>query len=181
MTDELTGLYNQRHLEMTLSREIERSRRYDQHVAMIIVDVDGFKEINDTYGHMQGDLVLREVGRILHNSARELDECARYGGDELVVALPQTDVSGAFYFAERVRREIEQPRVTLPSGKGSLSTTVSIGVAAGSGEKLSREWLFAAADAALYAAKRGGRNRTMQAQPGASDPIDDESAKPLVS
>jgi diguanylate cyclase (GGDEF)-like protein len=113
---------------------------------------------------MQGDLVLREVARVLRESSREIDEPARYGGEEMAVALPGTDLEGAYQFAERVRRRIEALELPILDGGGTLRVTASFGAAAtpGSSEP-DKEALVAAADAALYQAKRSGKNRTVKA------------------
>src|SRR4051812_2212604 len=102
VTDELTGLFNHRRFQEVMSVAVERARRYGQERGPIRLDIDNFKQVNDTYGHLQGDLVLREVARVLRQSSREIDEPARYGGEEMAVALPQTDLEGAYQFAERV-------------------------------------------------------------------------------
>jgi diguanylate cyclase (GGDEF)-like protein len=165
VTDELTGLFNHRRFQEVMAAEVERARRYDQEMGLIMLDIDNFKRVNDTYGHMQGDMVLREVARVLRQSAREIDEPARYGGEEMAVALPQTDLEGAFRFAERVRQRIEALDLPLLDGDGVLKVTASFGAAslsaAANGDK---EGLVAAADAALYRAKRSGKNRTVKAE-----------------
>ena len=99
-------------------------------MGLIMLDIDNFKRVNDTYGHMQGDLVLREVARVLRESSREIDEPARYGGEEMAVALPGTDLDGAFNFAERVRHAIEALELPLIEGGGTLRVTASFGAAA---------------------------------------------------
>ena len=104
VTDELTGLFNHRRFQEVMPVEVERARRYGQALGLIMLDIDDFKHVNDSYGHLQGDQVLREVARVLRESSREIDEPARYGGEEMAVALPQTDLEGAYLFAERVRR-----------------------------------------------------------------------------
>ena len=164
VTDELTGLFNHRRFQEVIAVEVERARRYGQEMGLIMLDIDNFKQVNDTYGHLQGDMVLGEVARVLRQSSREIDEPARYGGEEMAVALPQTDLEGAYQFAERVRRRIEALELPLLTGKGALKVTASFGVAslvsAGTADK---DALVAAADGALYEAKRAGKNRTVRA------------------
>jgi diguanylate cyclase (GGDEF)-like protein len=164
VTDELTGLSNNRGFHQLIAKEATRAKRFDHVLSLIMLDIDNFKQINDTYGHLQGDMVLREVARVLRQSSREIDEPARYGGEEMAVALPQTDLEGAYQFAERVRRRIEALDLPVPGGNGSVRVTASFGVAslatAGSADK---DHLVAAADAALYEAKRAGKNRTVRA------------------
>jgi diguanylate cyclase (GGDEF)-like protein len=164
VTDELTGLFNHRRFQEVMTAEVERARRYGHELGLIMLDIDNFKQVNDTYGHLQGDLVLREVAHVLRQSSREIDEPARYGGEEMAVALPQTDLEGAYQFAERVRRRIEALELPLPDGDGVLRVTASFGaaslVAAGGVDK---DALVAAADAALYHAKGAGKNRTERA------------------
>jgi diguanylate cyclase (GGDEF)-like protein len=165
VTDELTGLFNHRRFQEVMAAEVERARRYDQEMGLIMLDIDNFKRVNDTYGHLQGDMVLREVARVLRQSAREIDEPARYGGEEMAVALPQTDLEGAFRFAERVRRRIEALDLPLLDGDGVLKVTASFGAASlASTHNGDKEGLVAAADAALYRAKRSGKNRTVKAE-----------------
>jgi diguanylate cyclase (GGDEF)-like protein len=164
VTDELTGLFNHRRFQEVISAEVERARRYGHELGLIMLDIDNFKDVNDTYGHLEGDMVLREVARVLRQSSREIDEPARYGGEEMAVALPQTDLEGAYQFAERVRGRIEALTLPLPNGRGDLRVTASFGVASlaavGGADK---DALVAAADRALYEAKRAGKNRTERA------------------
>jgi diguanylate cyclase (GGDEF)-like protein len=165
VTDELTGLFNVRHFQESLDNEIERSRRFQSSVGLAMLDIDDFKRVNDTYGHQQGDLVLLEVARCLRALSRDIDEPARYGGEELAVILPQTDLGGAELLAERMRSAIEAINIKRLDGRGTLSVTASFGVASlpqSAGDKGS---LIAAADAALYRAKRGGKNRVERAEP----------------
>ena len=131
----------------------------------MLLDIDNFKSVNDTYGHQQGDLVLREVARVLRESSREIDEPARYGGEEMAVALPQTDLDGAYNFAERVRRRIEALELPLLDGDGTLRVTASFGAASLRNSGDGKDALVAAADAALYRAKGAGRDRVMVASP----------------
>ena len=145
--------------------QVERARRFQQPLGLVLLDIDDFKRVNDTYGHQQGDLVLREVARVLRESSREIDEPARYGGEEMAVALPQTGLQGAYEFAERVRRRIEDLELPLLDGSGTLRVTASFGAAAlPRSADIDKDALVAAADAALYAAKRTGKNRTVKAE-----------------
>jgi diguanylate cyclase (GGDEF)-like protein len=165
VTDELTGLFNHRRFQEVMAVEVERARRFGQEMGLIMLDIDNFKRVNDTYGHMQGDLVLREVAQVLRDSAREIDEPARYGGEEMTVALPQTDLDGAYRFAERVRRRIEGLELPLLEGDGTLRVTASVGAASlATAPGQDADSLVAAADAALYRAKRSGKNRTVKAE-----------------
>jgi len=166
VTDELTGLFNHRRFQEVMFQEVERAKRFGNEMGLIMLDIDNFKRVNDTYGHMQGDLVLREVARVLRESSREIDEPARYGGEEMAVALPGTDLDGAFNFAERVRHSIETLELPLIEGGGTLRVTASFGAAAFQGDDgaADKDSLVASADAALYRAKRSGKNRTVRAE-----------------
>jgi diguanylate cyclase (GGDEF)-like protein len=165
VTDELTGLFNHRRFQEVMAVEVERTRRFGQELGLIMLDIDNFKRVNDTYGHLQGDMVLREVARVLRESSREIDEPARYGGEEMAVALPQTGLQGAFEFAERVRHRIEALHLPLLEGEGTLKVTASFGAASlPHSAKIDKDALVAAADAALYRAKRSGKNRTVKAE-----------------
>jgi diguanylate cyclase (GGDEF)-like protein len=161
VTDELTGLSNHGRFQQVIAAEAAAARRFDQPLGLVMLDVDDFKRVNDTYGHQQGDLVLRAVARILRACSREVDEPARYGGEELAVALQQTDLDGAEAIGERVRTAVAALAVPRLDGRGTLRVTVSCGVAASADGDPSA--LVAAADAALYAAKRAGKNRTVRA------------------
>jgi diguanylate cyclase (GGDEF)-like protein len=165
LTDELTGLYNLRHFHDTLDAELERQRRFGTEVGLMMLDIDDFKKVNDTYGHQQGDLVLIEVGRALRNLSRDIDEPARYGGEEMAVILPQTDIAGAELLAERMRTAVEELRIDRLDGDGQLSVTASFGVASMPYNAQDKAALIAEADAALYRAKRAGKNRVARAEP----------------
>jgi diguanylate cyclase (GGDEF)-like protein len=170
VTDELTGLFNLRHFHDTLDGEIERSRRFGTEVGLMLLDIDDFKRVNDTYGHQQGDLVLIEVGRVLRTLSRDIDEPARYGGEEMAVVLPQTDVAGAELLAERMRAAVAGIEIDRLDGGGRLKVTASFGVASLPSNARDKDSLIAEADAALYRAKRAGKN-----QVGRSEPVTAES------
>ncbi len=158
-TDPLTLLLNRRALIDKLTTEIDRARRYDSVVTLLMIDIDHFKPVNDTHGHLVGDEVLREVGAILQHAARTVDIVARYGGEEFVVALPETARDGAVTFAERIRELIAAHQFAVADG-GTLRISASIGVAVFPAPFVeTTEDLFARADEALYRAKAEGRNR----------------------
>jgi len=157
-TDPLTQLLNRRALLAQLGTEVERTRRYNAPLSILMIDVDEFKDVNDTYGHLAGDQVLVEVALLLARTARSVDSVARYGGDEFVIAVPETGEVGAIAFAERLRDKIQAHPFDI--GKGEpLQLTVSIGVADFPEAKVeTAEDLLDCADRALYRAKAGGRN-----------------------
>ena len=157
--DALTGLANRRALEEILAAEISRAQRFAHQLAVVLLDLDRFKEINDSFGHAAGDGMLRAVSRLLTSLARQGDTVARWGGEEFVVVLPETDLAGARRFAERLRRTIEAHAVS------DMTTSASCGVATMLPED-SVEELLGAADQALYRAKSNGRNRTESAVRG---------------
>jgi diguanylate cyclase (GGDEF)-like protein len=159
ITDELTGLANVRKFHGSLRNELERARRFESPLGLVMLDIDNFKRVNDTYGHQQGDVVLASVAGALRDLSRDIDEPARYGGEEMAVILPQTDAEGAAQLAERMREAVEELRVPRVDGEGHLVVTASFGVAAIPYSASDKEALIAAADAALYRAKRGGKNR----------------------
>jgi len=161
ITDVLTGLYNRRRFHDVLSTEYERAKRYAVPFSLVMLDIDYFKKVNDTYGHSVGDVVLREVATILKNSIREIDTAARYGGEEFVVVLPNTEKENAQIFAERIRQAIERHAF---SGVNK-NITVSIGIGGMPDAKVEDEdKLIRCADFALYRAKQSGRNRTVMAE-----------------
>lgn len=167
VTDELTGLANHGRFQELLNAEIDQVRRYHHPIGLIMLDIDDFKAVNDTYGHPQGDAVLRHVARVLQENSRDADSPARYGGEELSLILPHTDLEGAHAIAERIRSAVEGLRVARTDGQGVLRITASLGVAASTdGDK---DALIADADGALYDAKRSGKNRTISAGARAAD------------
>jgi diguanylate cyclase (GGDEF)-like protein len=160
-TDDLTGLANHRRFQETLSEETSRARRVGRPVGLVMFDVDNFKSVNDVHGHQQGDAVLKAVAKAVAGSARSTDKPARYGGEELAVVLPDTDLDGAVVAAEAMRRAVESLVIPLPGGS-SLKVSVSAGVSAMRPEFHDPGQLVAAADEALYEAKRQGKNRTVR-------------------
>jgi len=157
--DALTGCMNRRAFTERLERELDRVRRYDVSLSVMMIDIDRFKDINDSLGHIVGDRVLRLLGELLRDEVRSVDLAARYGGEEFVIVLPDTDLEGAVVFAERLRKRVEEKNFTETGDP--LRITVSIGVAAASVEAAitEPESLIAKADEALYRAKNDGRNR----------------------
>ncbi len=159
-TDPLTQLLNRRALAERITAEMERALRYDSSLSLLMVDLDHFKRINDTYGHLTGDDVLRDFALLLSRTIRTTDVVARYGGEEFLVLLPEADEAGAEHFAERIRMAVEQHEFGARVGEPSLRLTASIGVATFPAARIETvEDLFARADAALYRAKADGRNR----------------------
>jgi diguanylate cyclase (GGDEF)-like protein len=161
-TDELTGLYNRRWFDETLRRELFRAERKRAALAVVMIDLDHFKRMNDTYGHEAGDLVLRAVGQCLRDGVRRSDVACRYGGEELVLVLPECDGAAAVRCAETIRTAIaalalQQGDVLLPA------VTASFGVAVWPAHGDDAATLLQAADRALYTAKHAGRNRVCMA------------------
>lgn len=161
--DGLTGLYVRRYFEIRLQEEILRVRRYGQELSLMMLDIDFFKKINDTYGHQQGDKVLAGIGELLLQSVRhDIDLPCRYGGEEFVVILPNTPLDGAYILAERIRARCAEMAFTTVQGT-LLQATLSIGLAEmNQANALSREALIERADAMLYQAKHEGRNRVVK-------------------
>ncbi len=158
ITDGLTKLHNHRHLQDELSRAFEESARYQRPLSFVIVDLDFFKKVNDTYGHAVGDEVLKAISKIFQEAIRSTDLAARYGGEEFALMLPETILDDALIFAEQIRRAIELTPVS--SQAGPISATVSIGVATVPNPRIhSAKELIVAADKALYRAKKNGRNQ----------------------
>jgi two-component system, cell cycle response regulator len=157
--DDLTGLYNMRSIYTKLENEISRARRNKTAVAVIMMDMDNFKRVNDSHDHLFGSFVLSEVGKIIRNNIRGVDFGARYGGDEYLIALSDTTAEGASLFAERIRKIIMAS--VFEKDRDSMKLTASLGVAVHESHMtpLSARDLVRAADRALYEAKRGGRNK----------------------
>jgi diguanylate cyclase (GGDEF)-like protein len=153
--DGLTGIFNRRYFELRMAEEIERARRYDSGMGVIMIDIDQFKHLNDEFGHLLGDEVLRQVSSILHQQLRKIDVVCRYGGEEFAILLSQTSLEHSLAVAEKLRRMVESwqfPGVPRP-------VTISAGTANYPDHGTTRDDLMKAADAGLYAAKQSGRNR----------------------
>jgi len=163
LTDDLTGLANRRAFDVTFANRVRDLNRLGGTLGLVLLDLDNFKSINDTYGHPQGDYVLREFARVLHETSREIDHPARYGGEEFALLLPGTDLQGAFEVSERVRRGIEALNIALLDGSGRMRVTVSCGVGAMPETAGEAGPLVKAVDAALYEAKRSGKNKSVRA------------------
>lgn len=158
VTDELTGLYNLRYLQLRLDSELERFGRYKTRLACILLDIDDFKRVNDTHGHLTGNRAIVAVSDVLKTMARRTDVVGRYGGEEFLVICPSTTVEGAAVLAERIRVGVEEIEIELETG-GVLRMTLSGGVSAIPYAEPKVESMLGMADAGLYVAKRGGKNR----------------------
>ena len=157
-TDRMTKLFSHHYFQQNLEDEIARAHRYGTTLSLIMFDIDHFKKFNDTYGHLQGDLIIKEIAKILRASVRTIDFTARYGGEEFAVILPEVNLKGAVVVAERIRRTIEAH--SFSGEEGPLFVTVSIGVAEFKPARMrSASQLIADADKALYQSKEMGRNR----------------------
>jgi len=162
--DGLTQIHNRRYFLEFLDRELVRSARSGTPLSLVVFDVDLFKSLNDNYGHLFGDRVLKHIARLAQPLVRREQLIARYGGDEFAVVLTDTDVDGGFQFAERLREAVEQTIITGPENE-PVSTTLSLGIAQLGADPLEPDEFIALADQALYEAKRGGRNRAVAARP----------------
>ncbi|MDE2184422.1 MAG: PleD family two-component system response regulator [Alphaproteobacteria bacterium] len=160
ITDQLTGLHNRRYMSRHLDNLLLQSSKSGKPVAFVIMDIDFFKLVNDTHGHDVGDEVLREFSRRIAANVRGIDLACRYGGEEFVVVMPDTDVAYAYAVAERLRRSIETTPIDISRPPDKLNITISIGIA-GSGAQDTADALLHRADQALYRAKKSGRNRVV--------------------
>lgn len=156
--DGLTGLYNHTYFFQQIDWEVRRYARYGVAVSLMLIDIDNFKEVNDTYGHQEGDRILASMGRRLILAARDADICCRYGGEEFAVILPLTDIQEAGVIANRIKSEMVE---RLPDGR---TVTVSIGVASCGKVTQTFQYLVEKADAALYRVKRSGKDRVEMAE-----------------
>ncbi len=162
-TDSLTGLANRRRFRSLAHRELRRSERYGQRASILFMDLDDFKEVNDRWGHHCGDLVLREVARVLRGSLREVDMASRYGGEEFALLLPETGKGGAVTVAERIRARVSERFATIEVDGRALPLTLSAGIAEFPTDAPTLDGLLRRADEALYAAKSGGKNQVVAA------------------
>ncbi len=161
ITDQLTGLHNRRYMARHLDNLIASSKRSGKPLAFVIMDIDFFKSVNDTYGHDIGDEVLKEFASRIAANVRGIDLACRYGGEEFVVVMPDTDVNFAYTVSERLRQQIEITPIGISRAPSELNITISIGIAKTEGEGDDAEALLHRADQALYRAKRSGRNRVI--------------------
>lgn len=163
VTDPLTGLFNVRHFRKSLEHELERTRRTGMTTALVMVDLDHFKSVNDTWGHEAGNLVLQTVAQLLQDQTRKLDICCRYGGEEFAVILPSTELMLARQVAERCLNALRNTLIPLEST--DLQVTASIGVAVADNSSQTSDRLIEDADECMYDAKKGGRNQVVSKRP----------------
>jgi two-component system cell cycle response regulator len=161
ITDQLTGLYNRRYMGRHLETLLASARKNGRPLAFVIMDIDFFKQVNDTHGHAIGDEVLKEFADRINANVRGIDLACRYGGEEFVVAMPDTEMTFAVSVSERLRHSIETTPVSISKPPHQLSITISIGIARYEGENDTVEALLHRADQALYRAKRTGRNKVV--------------------
>ncbi len=172
ITDPLTQVYNRCYLDRHLEEEVARSKRYSLDLSILMLDIDHFKRINDTYGHHAGDVALSTLSSLIKTALREMDVVARYGGEEFLVICVNTAIDGATVVAERLRHLVESHQIEITDGSGGNQTiqiSISIGVAGLSAALDSKNKLVQAADQALYRAKQAGRNRVIVAAPEAME------------
>ena len=161
ITDQLTGLHNRRYMSRHLDNLVNSARDSGKPLAFLIMDIDFFKAVNDTHGHDIGDEVLKEFAKRIAANVRGIDLACRYGGEEFVVVMPDTEISYAYSIAERLRKSIETTPVKISRDPGKIGITISIGIAASEGADDTADKLLHRADQALYRAKRSGRNRVV--------------------
>ncbi len=159
VTDSLTGLYNRRYFEKTLIDEVELSKRHDDVCSLLVIDIDHFKKVNDTYGHMHGDTVIKMIAEVMHQRLRETDVLCRIGGEEFVAICKRTEEAASIKLAEEIRLTVENK--VLSVGKDVIKITISIGISTITKSNVSMygNSFFKYADIALYHSKDSGRNR----------------------
>ncbi len=163
--DPLTGLFNRGYVDDRFAVELSRARRYGNVLAIAVIDADQFKSLNDTHGHLSGDLVLRRIGGLLQDSFRQSDTVGRYGGEEFVVILPETDAEAALLKMESLRKLVASAPMVLGPRKETVHVTISAGVACFPSDADNTAELFTIADDRMFQAKREGRNRVVAARP----------------
>ncbi len=161
VTDRLTELYNHGYFQQRLEEEIGRAQRFSRTLSLIMLDIDDFKDFNDTYGHPRGDKVLQKVSSIIRDNLREMDVAARYGGEEFVIVLPETDAGGAAAVAERIRVSMAEYPFVGADDTPPVNKTISVGVASFPEHATTQSRLIDLADRAMYLGKRSGKNRVM--------------------
>jgi len=157
-TDELTAISNRRNIMDCLDKELERALRYGTKLSILIIDIDHFKRVNDNYGHLCGDIVLKKFALIIQDTIRNCDHFGRYGGEEFIGIFPETPIEEPIHMAERIREKISNTQFII-NNESKLKITISIGVAVYSGSKENSYTILSRADKALYRAKESGRNR----------------------
>ena len=165
ITDPLTGIFNRRFLDRRLQEELLRAKRHDLELSLMLLDIDHFKKVNDTWGHQNGDIVLKHLAQLLTDTLRQIDLVARYGGEEFVILVPHTAKKEASALAERLRRTVEQRPALITTSEGiyhELRITVSIGISCLFSEEDAPCDILERADKALYQAKETGRNRVVE-------------------
>jgi len=178
--DSLTDLYNRAFFFNAVDHEIQRSKRYRRGFCLLMMDLDGLKSINDRYGHYEGDVVLRDVAQLIRAGLRGIDIAARYGGDEFVAMLPETDQDGAYVVAEKIRQMVSE--LVVETGGNQISTSLSIGVVSYPEDGQTADELMIAADEAMYSSKRLGKNRVVgYASTGESPELPPAQYRPPVS
>jgi len=157
ITDDLTGLYNARHMHNLIEYEVERAFRYHNSVSLVFLDLDHFKLVNDTYGHLTGSRLLSAIGGVIRENIRKSDIAARYGGDEFVIVLPETDKTGALIMASNMRNFIKRYRLKLEDGN-EVGVTASLGIASYPEDASTKDELVTMADQAMYEVKAASRD-----------------------
>lgn len=159
ITDNLTGLYNRRFFTESLTLELERSRRYDQHFALCLIDLDDFKDMNDSYGHLFGDKILTIFSHLLKQNLRQSDSAYRYGGEEFAIIFPGSSLEGASLVAERIRTKLAEYPFSFEGNSKNIQMTASFGISLTSEHDRNIEEIIRRSDQALYAAKNSGKNK----------------------